>query len=86
MLGSGPAIVTAQRTQWPGRNHRKGPQDMPKYRLKASVGWNANSETDFGVEEFDDLEEAQQAAFESAAERLDAWAEEITDDDQHKDT
>lgn len=54
---------------------------MPKYRLKASVHWVANSEIDFGVEEFGSLEEAQQAAFESATERVDAWAEEATDDD-----
>lgn len=54
---------------------------MAKFRLKANCGWIANSETDFGVEEFDTLEEAQQAAFEAASERNDAWAEEITDEE-----
>ena len=54
---------------------------MPRYRLKASVGWVANSETDFGVEEFDNEDEAVEAAFESACSRLDAYAELVTDDD-----
>lgn len=53
---------------------------MPRYRLKANVNWVANSEADFGVEEFDTEEEAQEAAFESACERLSAYAELVSDD------
>ena len=48
---------------------------MPRYRLKANVNWVANSETDFGEDDFDTQEEAQQAAFEMACERLSAYAE-----------
>ena len=50
---------------------------MPRYRLKASVGWIANSEIDFGEEDFDTEEEAQEAALEMAMERLDAYAEPV---------
>ena len=50
---------------------------MPRYRLKASVGWVANSETTFYEDDFDTEEEARQAAFEAACEALDAYAEPV---------
>jgi hypothetical protein len=48
---------------------------MPKYTLRASVSWASNSTINFGEEEYDTIEEAQEAALESAVERLDVWAE-----------
>lgn len=53
---------------------------MPKYRLKASCDWIAGSDIEFGDEDFDNEEEAQNAAFESACERISAWADLVEDD------
>lgn len=52
---------------------------MPKFRLMASVSWVAGSDADLGEGEFDSEEEAAQAAFEAAAERIDCWAEPVDD-------
>ncbi|MEM9058967.1 MAG: hypothetical protein AAGD13_00770 [Pseudomonadota bacterium] len=52
---------------------------MPRYLLKANCGWIAGSETDFGEHELDNEEDAMQAAWESAAEQIEAYAELIED-------
>ena len=54
---------------------------MPKCRLKASVSWVAGSTTEMGEYEFDSEQEAQDAAFEAAAEQLDTWVELVEDED-----
>lgn len=54
---------------------------MPKYRLKAACGWIANSEYDGGEKEFDTEEEAQDAAWEMACERIESWVELIEDEE-----
>ena len=52
---------------------------MPRYRLKASVNWIAGSETDLGDGDYESEDAAAQAAWEAAAELIDAYAELIED-------
>lgn len=52
---------------------------MPTYRIKACVGWIANSLTDFGTIECDTEEDAAEGAWEIASEQLNVWLEEVTD-------
>lgn len=52
---------------------------MPKYRLKASVGWIYNSTVDLGVHEAESMDDAQDMAAEMAMERVEAYAELVED-------
>lgn len=54
---------------------------MAKYRMMGSFG-RAGDDTDFGIEEFDSEEDAAQAAWDFAVERVDAWAEIVEDDEE----
>jgi len=53
---------------------------MPKYRMMVSWPF-AGATDDYGIEEFDSEEDAAQAAFDMACERISAWAEPVTDDE-----
>ena len=52
---------------------------MPKYRMMSSYGFFGD-ETENGIIECDSQEIADEAAFDLACERVDAWAELIEED------
>lgn len=53
---------------------------MPRYRKWASFGF-VGTDTDYGVEEFNNEDEAARAAYDEAIQQVDAWAELVVGDD-----
>lgn len=55
---------------------------MPRYRIAAEPNWATGCKVELGVIEAETIEEAEDEAFDKAAERLSVWAELIPEDEQ----
>lgn len=53
---------------------------MPKFRIGRSFGYVGTSSED--IIEADSLEDAEEMAWEFAIEKVDCWAEEVSDDEE----
>ena len=65
----------------PATDNAIGGGIMPKYRLMANYGF-AGTETDLGIEEAEDEEQALDWAFSAATEQISVWVEEVEDDEE----